>query len=83
MNARSDISACANPGCNSKFVRLGEGELHVFPIQDPKAWGMSQNAKQKVFWMCENCCSTYYIRLDRRHKQAQVVHRPETSRRVA
>ena len=83
MNAQSDVSICANPNCTSKFVRLGEGEVFVFPLTDPKEWGLPSHVKQKVFWLCDGCCPKYYIRLDRRHKSAQVVHRPEPTRRVA
>lgn len=87
MNARSDVSKCARPECGSKFVRFGDGELFTFHVNDPSAWGLPSHAKQKVFWLCDNCCPTYYVRLDRRHHTAQVAHRPERTaalpRRVA
>ncbi|HET9697222.1 MAG TPA: hypothetical protein VFP40_10180 [Terriglobales bacterium] len=83
MNANSDVSRCANPECKSKFVRFGDGELFVFPLTDPQAWDLPKHVKQKVYWLCDHCCSKFYVRLDRRHKAAQVVHRPESTRRVA
>jgi hypothetical protein len=76
MDAKSDVSKCANPKCGSKFVRFGEGELFVFPLSDPHAWGLPAHVRQKVYWLCERCCTSYYIRLDRRHMAAQVIHRP-------
>lgn len=78
MNARSDVSVCANPECQSKFVRFGEGELFVFAVNDPESWGLPLHVKQKVLWLCERCCSRYYVRFDRRHHSAQVIHRPAT-----
>lgn len=83
MNARADVSTCANPECQSKFVRLGDGELFVFPVADPKAWGLPPQAKQKVLWLCDGCCSQYNVRLDRRHHMAQIVQKPGVTRRVA
>ena len=75
MNARSDVSTCANPTCDSKFVRFGEGELFVFPIADPEAWGLPPHAKQKVLWLCENCSLKMLVRLDRRRHEAFVISR--------
>jgi len=82
MNANSDVSKCAKPGCDSKFVRLGDGELFVFAITDPKAWGLPLHIKQKVLWLCDGCCEKYYVRFDRRHHLAQIVSKPAT-RKVA
>lgn len=76
MNVVSDVSKCANPECGLKFVRLGEGELFPFSVSDPKEWGLPPHTRQKVYWLCDKCCTSYYIRLDRRHKSAQVIHRP-------
>ena len=83
MNVNSDVSTCANPECKSKFVRFGDGELFVAPVVDPKAWGLPSHVRQKVLWLCDRCCSQYYIRFDRRHHSAQLVHRPTATRRVA
>jgi hypothetical protein len=82
MDARSDVSTCANPECKSKFVRLGDGELFVFSVTDPKAWNLPSDVKQKVFWLCNGCCSRFYVRFDRRHRSAQIVQRP-ANRKVA
>jgi hypothetical protein len=76
MNARSDLSTCANPNCDSKFVRFGDGELFVMAVTDPKPWGLPTHVKQKVLWLCDGCCSKYYVRFDRRHHSAQIVHKP-------
>jgi len=85
MDARSDVSSCAYPKCGSKFVRFGDGELFVFHVSDPQAWGLSKLATQKVFWLCDKCCHKYYVRLDRRHHAAQLVSRShaEATRNVA
>ena len=82
MNASPDVSTCANPECKSKFKRLGAGELFVFPVHDPKAWGLSPQIKQKVFWLCDGCCEKFHVRLDRKHHAAQIVHKP-ANRKVA
>ncbi len=83
MNASSNVSRCANPECKSKFVRLGDGELFVFPVHDHKAWGLPPDVKQKVMWLCDGCCQKYYVRFDGRHHSAQIVHRPSVTHRVA
>jgi hypothetical protein len=77
MNAKTDVSICARPECDSKFVRFGDGELFVFSVTDPKAWDLPPHAKQKVFWLCSHCCPDYYVRVDRKHHTAHVAHRPE------
>ena len=82
MNANSDVSTCANPTCGEKFARLGDGQLFVFPITNPQAWGLPQHAKQKVIWLCEGCCHEYHVRFDRRHHSAQLV-RKSVTRKVA
>ncbi len=83
MEARSDVSGCANPECKSRFRKLGEGELFVFPVPDPKAWGLPPQVKQKVFWLCERCCDHYNVRIDRRHHMGQVVAKAGITRKVA
>lgn len=83
MDATNDVSKCAHPQCSHKFARLGDGELFVFPVHDPKAWGLSADTKQKVFWLCTTCCLKYRVRLDRRHQAAQLVRRAEVSRHAA
>lgn len=76
MIASSDVSTCAHPKCESKFKRFGDGELFVFNISDPAAWGLHDHVRQKVFWLCEHCCVRYFVRFDRKHHSAQVLHRP-------
>ena len=82
MNANSNVSTCAVPGCDSKFQRLGDGELFVSHISDPKAWGLPPHVKQKVIWLCDGCCHEYHVRFDRRHHSAQLV-RKSVTRKVA
>ena len=83
MEARSDVSRCANPECKSRFSRLGDGELFVFHVSDPNAWGLPVHVKQKVFWLCDRCCGDYNVRIDRRHHMGQVVHKAGITRKVA
>ncbi len=83
MDARSDISACANPKCHSKFVRFGDGELYVFHVADPKAWGLPTHSNQKVLWLCEKCCHGFFVKLDRRHHSVQVIDRRRAAQGAA
>jgi hypothetical protein len=83
MDARSDVSTCANPKCHQKFVRFGDGQLYVFPIADPQSWGLPTHAKQKVLWLCDKCCAALFVRLDRRRHLAQIINRPHARPRVA
>lgn len=69
------VSSCANPKCSSQFRRLGEGKLAVFAIDDPVAWGLPEQTKQKAVWLCNACAAEMYIRLDRRHHTVQLVHK--------
>lgn len=83
MDARSDISTCANPKCHTKFVRFGDGELYVFHVADPQAWGLSTKSNQKVVWLCGKCCHGYFVRLDRRHHSVQVLNRQQVAHGAA
>lgn len=83
MDARSDISTCANPKCHSKFVRFGNGELYVFHVADPLAWGLPVHTKQKVLWLCEKCCNGFFVKLDRRHHSVQVLNRQQATHGAA
>jgi hypothetical protein len=71
MRGTPRISDCANPECNSKFKRLGEGDLVVFPVDDPLTWGVPEHTKQKAVWLCHTCASQMYVRLDSRHHIVQ------------
>lgn len=68
-----DVSSCANPQCNATFNRLGEGKLMIFPIDDATEWGLPKEAKQKAIWLCRECASHMYVRLDRRRHVVQLV----------
>lgn len=69
------VSKCANPECDSEFRRLREGTLAVFPVNDPLAWGLSENTRQKAVWLCHTCASQMYVRLDCRHHIVQLVRK--------
>ncbi len=77
MSGLPDVSTCANPKCHAEFKRLGEGRLSVFRVDDPESWGLPSDLRQKVLWLCDHCAATVYLRLDRRHKTVQVVHRSD------
>ncbi len=70
-----DISKCANAECDRRFHRMGEGKLAVFPVSDPKAWGLPGHLRQKAVWLCDRCADQMYVRLDRKHHQILVVRR--------
>jgi hypothetical protein len=72
-----DVNECANPSCSAKFLRLGEGHLSVFPVDDPNAWGLPKHSRQKAVWLCNECASTMYVRLDRRRHLIHVAHKPQ------
>lgn len=72
-----DVNECANPSCRAKFLRLAEGHLSVFPVDDPKAWGLPKHSRQKAVWLCNECASTMYVRLDRRRHLVHVAHKPQ------
>jgi len=65
MPDNPDISSCANPKCGSEFKRLGGGNLTVYLVDDPVAWGLPEHIKQRALWLCDTCASQMYIRLDR------------------
>ena len=72
----SDVTTCINPECKQKFLRMGEGFLSAYFVDDPAAWGLPPHVKQKVVWICEECSHSYYVRLDRRNHCVTLVHRP-------
>lgn len=81
--AAPPLDRCANNGCEAQYRRYGEGELFVFVVDDPEAWGLAANVKQKVVWLCDSCCRECYVRLDRRRYTAQVVRRRGRAQRAA
>ena len=58
------VDTCANPNCEAKFKRLGEGKIWVFDIDKPKLWGLPANTKQKSVWLCGQCSSLFSVRAD-------------------
>jgi hypothetical protein len=75
-----DVSQCANPECDRHFRRLGEGKLWVFPIFDPKPWGLPAHLRQKVVWLCDECAEEMYVRIDRKRHVIQLARRPLRTR---
>jgi len=75
MPETPEVSTCANPNCNAPFLRLGEGRLLVFSIDDPSAWGLPENAKQKAVWLCAQCSASMYVHLDRRHRVVRIIRK--------
>lgn len=75
MPDKTRISVCANPNCGSEFRRLGEGTLAVFSVDDSEEWGLPKHKKQKAVWLCNECASQMYVRLDRLHHAVQLVHK--------
>jgi len=71
------VDKCANQECPHHFRKIGQGKLYVFPVSDPKAWGLPGGLRQKVVWLCESCKQHYYVRLDRTAHTAIVVTRRE------
>jgi hypothetical protein len=83
MSDTPRISICANPNCGSKFMRLGEGRLAVFSVNNSEAWGLPKHKKQKAVWLCNECASQMYVRLDRLHHAVQLVYKHRTREQVA
>lgn len=75
MEAAASISECANPSCTVRFGKFGSGQLFVFPITDPLEWGLPEHAKQKVVWLCSECCQVMQVRLNRQKRNVQLVRK--------
>jgi hypothetical protein len=67
MQNRS-VSTCANPTCDAKFKRLGDGKLFVRPAQKE-----SDSGTQKVLWLCSRCSQEWDLKYDRRKQTFQLV----------
>ena len=83
MTGKPDISCCANMKCGSEFMRLGEGRLVVFLVDDPEAWGLPEHAKQKAVWLCDACAPQKHIRLDLRHHAVHLIRKYHTQASAA
>ena len=71
---KTNVSTCANPECEKKFKRPGEGKLFVQPTGKRRAeW------RQKRFGYVPACAKRFDLRYDRRQHEYHLVRR----RRVA
>jgi|SRR5471030_2572027 hypothetical protein len=74
LHAREDsmkganVSKCANPQCEQKFKRLGEGKLYVRPAEKSNS-----GITQKALWLCSGCAETFDLRYDRRKEEYRLV----------
>jgi len=68
MQNRS-VSTCANPSCDAKFKRLGDGKLFVRPAHKDADSVVSQ----KVLWLCAKCSQEFEMKYDRRKHSFQLV----------
>lgn len=83
MAEASVVYECANGPCKKEFRRMGEGKLYAFQIDDPNAWGLPPHMKQKAVWLCRECASSHYVRLDRKRHAVQLVRRPHAHNMAA
>jgi hypothetical protein len=44
-------------------------------VNDPLAWGLPEDVKQKVVWICDECSQRYRLRLDRKQHTIELVSR--------
>jgi hypothetical protein len=69
VSVSPSLETCANPYCTTKFNKLGRGALFAEIVDNPRAWGLPPDAKQKVVWLCANCATCFDIEFEpsRRH----------------
>ena len=77
MEQLPNLSKCANPGCEASFLRMGEGSLTVFSVEEPGALGLPPDIHQKVVWLCARCAQHKYIQYDREHNRLRVLEMPQ------
>ena len=75
MHRRKSLDKCANDHCSAKFKSLGEGELFVFPVNNPGAWQLPHGSRQKILWLCDDCRKIFTLELDGNSTQVRVVRR--------
>jgi len=80
MHGRKSLDKCANDNCSAKFKSLGEGRLFVFPVSNPGAWKLPHGSRQKILWLCDDCCKTLALELDKNSAHVRVVSRQETKK---
>jgi hypothetical protein len=68
----ASVSKCANPECEQKFRKLGEGKLYVRRLEQGET-------RQKALWLCSECAGQFDLRYDRRKQEFHLVRH----RRVA
>ncbi len=73
MTGVPKLGKCANPECPTEFRRLGTGKIFTLRVNDPKAWGLPADVRQKVVWLCGKCSLTSEIAFDARQHQVRVV----------
>jgi len=77
------LSKCANPDCSNQFKRLGSGKIYTLPVDDPKAWGLAPQVRQKVVWLCGKCAATREVAFDLVRHEVQVVGKRAWGRQSA
>ena len=75
MHGRKSLDKCANDNCSAEFKSLGEGQLFVFPVSNPGAWKLPHGSRQKILWLCDDCCKTLALELDNDSTRVRVVRR--------
>ena len=64
------VSNCANPQCEKKFKRLGEGKLFVRPANKKDSPNMP-----RALWLCSECAVQFDLRYDRTLEEYHLVRR--------
>jgi hypothetical protein len=75
MHQRKSLEKCANDSCSATFKSLGEGELFVFPVSNPRAWQLPNGSRQKILWLCDDCCKIFTLQVDSNSTHVRVVRR--------
>jgi len=77
------VENCANPECKAEFKRLGTGKLYTLQVKRPQAWGLPNDIKQMVVWLCSRCALTHEVEFDHQHCQVLVLRRERSHRQSA
>jgi hypothetical protein len=64
----SKISTCANPQCEARFNRLGEGKLFVRRAEKDE-----KEASQEARWLCPGCAQRFDLRYDRQKEEYVLI----------
>lgn len=68
------VSSCANPRCEKKFKRLGEGKLFVRPTDKKDSHNVP-----KALWLCPECALLFDLRYDRVLEEYSLVRRRDVA----